>query len=181
MAYRKRQPHTCPLSRDVNSPFQCIGVGIAIRLTARQALYAALGFPIFYLVASTILMPGLWIDPLGPLLKVGPIMALVMLLAHFTKDHQDGGCGVAHRGHRRFAVHGHGRRGAVLVTFWLMIAKHRSACGQYPMDLPLGVGSDGRPDRSHSSRRAGQREIKSYPDIDSRVWNRWHGRIVGSA
>src|SRR6266436_2282753 len=50
-----------------------------------------------------------------------------------------------------------------------------------PMDLPLGVGSDVRQGRTHSSRCAGQQEIKSYPEIDSRVGNRWHGRIVGPA
>jgi hypothetical protein len=49
------------------------------------------------------------------------------------------------------------------------------------MDLPLGVGSDVRQGRTRSSRCAGQQEIKSYPEIDSRVGNRWHGRIVGPA
>jgi len=49
------------------------------------------------------------------------------------------------------------------------------------MDLTLGVGSDVRQGRTRSSRCAGQQEIKPYPEIDSRVGNRWHGRIVGPA
>lgn len=53
-----------------------IGLGIAIRRTARPALLAALGVGILYLLLGTILRPSLWLDPLGPLLKVLPILVL---------------------------------------------------------------------------------------------------------
>lgn len=53
-----------------------IGLGIACRPTARLSLWAALGLSIAYLMAGTILMPALWADPLGPLTKIVPILAL---------------------------------------------------------------------------------------------------------
>jgi uncharacterized protein YbjT (DUF2867 family) len=53
-----------------------IGIGIAVRRTARPALYAALGLSLFYAVTGTLLMPSLWIDPIGPMLKIVPIFVL---------------------------------------------------------------------------------------------------------
>jgi uncharacterized protein YbjT (DUF2867 family) len=53
-----------------------IGLGIAWRATARRALYAALAISIFYMIAGTIVLPRLWADPIGPMLKIWPIMAL---------------------------------------------------------------------------------------------------------
>jgi hypothetical protein len=53
-----------------------VGIGIAFRRTARLALYAAIAVSIFYVVAATTLTPALWADPLGPLLKIGPILVL---------------------------------------------------------------------------------------------------------
>lgn len=53
-----------------------IGIGIACRPWARRALYAALAVSVFYLVAGTAVLPRLWIDPIGPMLKIFPIMAL---------------------------------------------------------------------------------------------------------
>src|SRR5690606_40004948 len=46
-----------------------IGIGIAIRRTAKPSLYAALANSIFYLVAGTILLPELWADPIAPMTK----------------------------------------------------------------------------------------------------------------
>jgi uncharacterized protein YbjT (DUF2867 family) len=63
-----------------------IGVGIAIRRTARPALYAALGVSIFYLVAGTMLLPRLWVEPLGPLLKIWPILALNLVALALLED-----------------------------------------------------------------------------------------------
>jgi hypothetical protein len=54
----------------------CIGVGIAVRASARRALYAGLALSGLYLVGLSILAPRLWIDPLGALLKVLPLMVL---------------------------------------------------------------------------------------------------------
>jgi len=56
-----------------------IGVGIAFRRTTRLALFAALGISLFYAVAGSLLLPRLWTEPLGPLLKIWPIMALHMV------------------------------------------------------------------------------------------------------
>lgn len=52
-----------------------IGLGIAFRPTARLALWAAIGISIFYFVAGTILLPRLWLDPIGPMLKIWPLIA----------------------------------------------------------------------------------------------------------
>jgi uncharacterized protein YbjT (DUF2867 family) len=56
-----------------------IGVGIAVRRTARPALWAALALSIGYLALATLLLQGLWADPLGPLLKVAPIVVLILV------------------------------------------------------------------------------------------------------
>jgi uncharacterized protein YbjT (DUF2867 family) len=56
-----------------------IGLGIACRPTARFSLWAALGFSIAYALAGTILMPGLWADPLGPMIKILPILVLTVV------------------------------------------------------------------------------------------------------
>jgi hypothetical protein len=53
-----------------------VGVGIAWRPLTRYGLYGALALSLFYAVAGTVLRPDLWIDPLGPLLKIVPILVL---------------------------------------------------------------------------------------------------------
>jgi uncharacterized protein YbjT (DUF2867 family) len=52
------------------------GLAIAYRPTARLGLCAALAISVFYAAAGSILTPWLWNDPLGPLLKIWPVMAL---------------------------------------------------------------------------------------------------------
>jgi uncharacterized protein YbjT (DUF2867 family) len=61
-----------------------IGIAIAFRRTARLGLYAAFVISIAYAIIGTILVPRLWFDPLGPMLKIGPIMVfnLVALAIH---------------------------------------------------------------------------------------------------
>src|SRR5262245_32064017 len=54
----------------------CIGICIAFRRTARPALWAAVVLSLVYAVLGTALVPRLWIEPLGPLLKIWPILAL---------------------------------------------------------------------------------------------------------
>jgi uncharacterized protein YbjT (DUF2867 family) len=49
---------------------------MAYRPTTRLALWAAVGLSLSYIVAGTILLPGLWKDPLGPMMKIWPILAL---------------------------------------------------------------------------------------------------------
>lgn len=63
-----------------------IGVGIAVRRTARPALYAALILSAFYIVAGTAILPRLWIEPLGPLVKIWPILALNLVALAILED-----------------------------------------------------------------------------------------------
>jgi uncharacterized protein YbjT (DUF2867 family) len=63
-----------------------IGVAIAYRRTARIGLYGALAISLFYLVAGTLVRPDLWIEPLGPMLKIGPIMALNLVCLAILDD-----------------------------------------------------------------------------------------------
>ena len=53
-----------------------IGVGIAFRRTARGALWAAVAISLFYMIAGTFVLPRLWLDPVGPMLKIWPIIVL---------------------------------------------------------------------------------------------------------
>ena len=60
----------------------CIGLGIAWRRTTKPALWSAFALSLAYVVIGTVLVPRLWIDPLGPMLKIWPVLALnLMLLA----------------------------------------------------------------------------------------------------
>ena len=63
-----------------------IGVGVAIRAFARPALFAALGVSLFYAMAGTIVLPALWSDPLGALLKVAPIVTLNLVALATLED-----------------------------------------------------------------------------------------------
>ncbi|HEX9966195.1 MAG TPA: SDR family oxidoreductase [Allosphingosinicella sp.] len=56
-----------------------VALAMAWRPTTKLALWAALGLSFFYIVAGTILLPGLWSDPLGPMMKIWPILALNLL------------------------------------------------------------------------------------------------------
>ncbi len=63
-----------------------IGIAIAVRRTSWLGLYAALAVSIFYLVAGTILLPRLWTDPLGPLMKIWPILVLNLMALATLED-----------------------------------------------------------------------------------------------
>ena len=56
-----------------------IGMAIAFRRTTRLGLYAGFFISIAYAIIGTILVPRLWFDPLGPMLKIGPIMVLLLV------------------------------------------------------------------------------------------------------
>jgi uncharacterized protein YbjT (DUF2867 family) len=56
-----------------------VAFGIAWRPTTQLALWAALGLSLFYLIGGTILLPALWADPLGPMMKIWPVLALNLL------------------------------------------------------------------------------------------------------
>jgi uncharacterized protein YbjT (DUF2867 family) len=51
-----------------------IGIGIAARKTVRAALWAAIVVSLVYLVLGGVLLPNLWADPLGPLVKIIPVL-----------------------------------------------------------------------------------------------------------
>jgi uncharacterized protein YbjT (DUF2867 family) len=63
-----------------------IGIAIAFRRTTRLGLYAALAISIAYTIIGTILVPRLWEDPLGPMLKIWPIMAFNLFLLAVHRD-----------------------------------------------------------------------------------------------
>jgi hypothetical protein len=63
-----------------------IGLGIAFRRTTKAALAAAAVVSIAYLVAGSFLLPALWSDPLGPLLKILPILALILGARAIAED-----------------------------------------------------------------------------------------------
>jgi uncharacterized protein YbjT (DUF2867 family) len=59
-----------------------VGAAIAFRPTTRRGLYGAIALTAFYVIAGSLLLPRLWAEPLGPLLKIWPILAFnLMLLA----------------------------------------------------------------------------------------------------
>lgn len=64
-----------------------IAGAFAYRKFTKSACWAAILVSCFYLAASTLFVPGLWIDPLGPLIKVAPgiILALVARAAMETR------------------------------------------------------------------------------------------------
>jgi len=64
----------------------CIGIGIAFRRTTKRALYAALAISLVYAIIGTVLVPRLWIDPIGPLLKIFPIMVLILVAIAIHDD-----------------------------------------------------------------------------------------------
>jgi uncharacterized protein YbjT (DUF2867 family) len=53
-----------------------VGTLIAWRKTTWWGLWGAIALSLFYAIAGTILRPDLWSEPLGPLLKILPILAL---------------------------------------------------------------------------------------------------------
>jgi DoxX-like family len=57
-----------------------------VRRTARPALLGALALSLAYLALGTILMPALWADPLGPLLKIAPIAVLHLIALAILDD-----------------------------------------------------------------------------------------------
>ena len=51
-----------------------VAFGIVYRPTSRLALIAAIFLSVFYVLAGSILLPQLWRDPLGPMMKIWPIL-----------------------------------------------------------------------------------------------------------
>ncbi len=53
-----------------------IGAMILWRRTTKPGLILALLVSLFYIASGTLLLPALWADPLGPMMKIWPILAL---------------------------------------------------------------------------------------------------------
>ncbi|WP_281859349.1 DoxX-like family protein, partial [Litoreibacter halocynthiae] len=56
-----------------------LGAAIMIRKYAAMTCWAMIAVSAIYLVASTVVTPHLWADPLGPLVKIFPAMALALV------------------------------------------------------------------------------------------------------
>ena len=56
-----------------------IGVAFALRKHVHTACVASIGVTVFYLMASTFVVPSLWLDPLGPLVKTLPAIVLALV------------------------------------------------------------------------------------------------------
>ena len=63
-----------------------LGLLVCIRKFARIALLLMLFVTLAYLVAGTILTPQLWLDPLGPLLKIVPILIATLFTLAIVDD-----------------------------------------------------------------------------------------------
>ena len=53
---------------------------------AGQQLDAGLAASLFYAVMGTIIRPELWADPIGPMLKIWPIMVLILAALALRND-----------------------------------------------------------------------------------------------
>jgi uncharacterized protein YbjT (DUF2867 family) len=63
-----------------------IGLGVLLRPTARLALWAAILISVFYAAVGTLLLPRLWEDPIGPMLKIWPIIVLNIVALFMVRD-----------------------------------------------------------------------------------------------
>lgn len=63
-----------------------VGLAVAWRPTVRLGLHAALAISLFYFIAGSILLPELWRDPIGPMLKIFPLMTLNVVGLALTGD-----------------------------------------------------------------------------------------------
>lgn len=63
-----------------------LGLAVLFRPWSRYALFGMLIVSAAYLTGGTILTPGLWLDPLGPFVKVLPTMALAGVTATILEE-----------------------------------------------------------------------------------------------
>jgi uncharacterized protein YbjT (DUF2867 family) len=63
-----------------------IGAGIAFRRSCRAALVAGIALSLGYLAAASIVAPDLWAAPLGPLMKIGPVVVLMLVALAILPD-----------------------------------------------------------------------------------------------
>ena len=63
-----------------------IGSAILWRPASRYGLWAALIISLVYVVIGTMLVPRLWADPLGPMLKIWPVLMLNLVAMAIRED-----------------------------------------------------------------------------------------------
>lgn len=63
-----------------------IGLAILWRPASRYGLWAALIISLAYVVIGTTLVPRLWADPLGPMLKIWPVLVLNLVAMAIRED-----------------------------------------------------------------------------------------------
>jgi uncharacterized protein YbjT (DUF2867 family) len=63
-----------------------IGFAILWRPASRYGLWAALIISLVYVVIGTMLVPRLWADPLGPMLKIWPVLMLNLVAMAIRED-----------------------------------------------------------------------------------------------
>ncbi|MDA9545821.1 nucleoside-diphosphate sugar epimerase [Bradyrhizobium sp. CCBAU 45321] len=63
-----------------------IGIAILWRPLSRYGLWAALIISLTYAVIGTVLVPRLWADPLGPMLKIWPVIMLNLVAMAIRED-----------------------------------------------------------------------------------------------
>jgi uncharacterized protein YbjT (DUF2867 family) len=63
-----------------------VGLAILYRPTSRYGLYAALLISVVYAIIGSILVPRLWREPLGPMLKIWPIIVLNLVALAIRED-----------------------------------------------------------------------------------------------
>jgi len=63
-----------------------IGAGLLIRKYTRSAALGAIFVSVAYLVSGTVLTPHLWADPLGPLVKIFPAIALALAVVALAEE-----------------------------------------------------------------------------------------------
>lgn len=56
-----------------------IGLLIAFRRSCRAGLVAGIALSLFYMAGAAMITPGLWIEPLGALVKTGPAIVLMLV------------------------------------------------------------------------------------------------------
>lgn len=63
-----------------------VGIGIAVRRTTYIALWSALSLSLLNIVAGTVMMPRLWVEPLGSVVKIWPILVLQLVALAILED-----------------------------------------------------------------------------------------------
>ena len=63
-----------------------IGLGLLFRPTVRLACIAAILLSLTYLAGTALIVPHLWADPLGAMVKVFPAIALAVIVAALAED-----------------------------------------------------------------------------------------------